>query len=234
MLTVVTFYWQDAQRFRSYQFDHGHVRILRNMVERHLHLPHRFVCFSDEQIDGIHTLPLDWRCHRPGTCGLKLVAWRPDIGSVIGGHRLLVLDLDLVIVDAIDGIAGRAEPVVMFANPNFSIERGRAYFQGSVQLHNAGAYPEVWEGIFRPDFMSRVNHRFGGFEQAWLSEVLPWHLPVWTHADGIYGLGRLGDVGRTLNGALPDNARIVVTPGNRMPAQPELQAQHPWIREHYR
>ena len=205
------------------------------MIARHLSLPHRFVCFSDEKIEGIETVPLDWRTHVPGTCGLKLMAWRPDIGAIVGGDRLLVLDLDLVMGADITPLVDRFEPCVMFRNPNFSVERGRAYFQGSIQLHTAGAHPEVWTDRFTPSFYHRVNSRFGGHEQAWLSEVLPWDsTPVWTDADGIYGLGRLGDVGVTVNGQLPANARIVVTPGNREPSQPELQTKHGWIAAYYR
>jgi hypothetical protein len=33
---------------------------------------------------------------------------------------------------------------------------------------------------------------------------------------------------------LPENARIVFTPGDRSPSQPEMAARHPWIVEHYR
>lgn len=234
MITVLTFFWRDPERQRSYTFEHEHVRILKRMVDRHLSLSYRFVCFSDEKIAEIETVPLDWRTHVPGTCGLKLQAWRPDIASIVGGERILGLDLDIVVVRNIDPIVDRSEPVVLWRNPNFSLERGRAFFQGSVQLHDAGSHPEVWTDLFKPDARYRINRRFGGFEQAWLSEVLPWDLPHWTDKDGLYGAGRLGDVREGVGTELPENARIVAVPGNRAPHQPEVQARHPWMVGAYR
>lgn len=233
MITVVCFYWQDPGRQRSYTFNHDHVRILRNMVERHLSLPHRFICITDDKIDGIETVPIDWRTHVPGTCGVKLMHWRPDIGELLG-ERIACLDLDLVAVSGLEPIFDRPEPAVLWRNPNY-IEGGRrAFYQGSVQLHDAGAHQEVWTGIFRPGALKIVNRRFGGFEQAWLSEVLPWDLPHWTNRDGLYGAGRLGDTRPGVGTELPANARIVAFPGNREPSQTDVQQKHGWVREHYR
>lgn len=233
MIAVCCYYWQDSERQRNYSFTHDHVRILRNMVARNLTLPHKFICLSDETISDIETVPLDWRSHVPGTCGLKLQWWKPDFGSVVGAERILGLDLDLVVTGSIDPLIDRPEDVVLFRNPNFSLERRRAYWQGSIQLFDAGARPKVWTEFFLPRARGIVNSRFGGFEQAWLSEALSWDEAHWTDADGIYGLGRLGDVRPGVTTELPANARIVVTPGNRMPGQAELQAKHPWVAQHY-
>lgn len=210
--------------------------VLRNMVRRHLSLPHEFVCVTDRThiADGIRCVPLDNRSHVPGTCGRKLTAWAPDAAERIG-RRILALDLDIVIVDSIDDLAGRTEPCLLWKNPNFSIERHRAFFQGSIQLHDAGAHPEVWTEIFRPGAARIVNRRFGGYEQAWLSEILPWSLPHWTAADGLYGAGRLGDVSPDGVGTvLPGNARIVSFPGAREPSQAAVQERFPFVKEHYR
>jgi hypothetical protein len=69
-----------------------------------------------------------------------------------------------------------------------------------------------------------------------VSERLPWTEPYWDERDGIYGAGRLfhGEPDKGVTTELPDNACIVSFPGNRMPDQPEIQALHPWIKEHYR
>lgn len=233
-LTVCTFFWHDPARQRSYTFTHDHVRVLKGMVDRHLSLPHRFVCITDDRIDGIETVPIDWRTHVPGTCGIKLMAWRPDIGEVLGCERVLTLDLDIVLVASIEPLVSRVdEPVTLWRNPNYVQGGRRAFYQGSVQLHDAGAHPEVWTEIFRPGAARIVNRRFGGFEQAWLSEVLPWDLPHWTSADGLYGAGRIGDHTAGVGGELPANARIVSFPGNRAPHQSEMQERFPWLKEHY-
>lgn len=234
MLRVVTFLWDDPARQRSYTFDESHVLTLRNMVQRHLSVPHEFVCVTDRFIEGIRCVPLDNRTHVPGTCGRKLTVWAPDAKERIG-ERILALDLDIAVVGDITPLVSRFEDVVLFRNPNFSIERRRAFYQGSVQLLTAGSRPRVWNEIFKPGALERVNRRFGGFEQAWLSEVLPWTESVWTSEDGIYGAGRLGDMNpeSMVETELPANARIVVLPGNRAPHQPEVQAKHPWLAEHY-
>lgn len=233
-LTVVTFLWDDPHRQRGYRFEERHVITLRNMVLRHLSLPHEFTCVTDRAFiaDGIRCIPLDDRTHVPGTCGRKLTTWAPDAAERIG-KRILSLDLDIVLVDSIDPLVDLSEDVVMWLNPNHSIERRRAYFQGSVQLLTAGARPQVWTEIFRPGALQRVNRRFGGFEQAWLSETLDWSEAHWTDADGIYGAGRLGDVKEGVGTVLPANARIVAYPGNREPSQAEVQARHPWLAAHY-
>lgn len=204
------------------------------MVARNLTLPHRFLCCTDDTIEGIDTVPLDWRTHVPGTCGLKLQAWAPNAKERFG-KRILLLDLDLVIVGNIDSLVWRPlDEVVMFRNPNYAEGNGRAFFQGSVQLFDAGCRPHVYGLISKPWARHVINCRFGGFEQAWLSEMLSWDIPTWDQNDGIYGLGRLGDVGGTVTGGLPENAKIVVTPGNRVPDGSETVAKHPWIAEHYR
>lgn len=234
LITVFCSLWSDPHRRRNYVFDAGHVITLRNMLQRHLRMPHEFVCMTDKPLveEGIRCIPLDNRPHYDGTCGRKLTIWAPDASERIG-KRILSLDLDIVIVDDITPLIDRPEDVVMFRNPNFSIERGRAFYQGSVQLMTAGSRPQVWDEFHSPTMPSRINSRFGGFEQAWLSEVLPWNEAHWTDADGIYGAGRLGDVGETVGSHLPENAKIVVFPGNRMCDQPHVQEAHKWVAEHY-
>ena len=80
-----------------------------------------------------------------------------------------------------------------------------------------------------------MNRRFGGFEQAWLSEILPWDEAYFDDKDGIYGAGRLGDANpeSMVETELPDNARIVVLPGNRAPHQAHVQEKHRWIAGAY-
>jgi hypothetical protein len=205
------------------------------MVARNLTLPHRFICITDEELDipGIETVPMDWSKHWPGTCGVKLMLWRPDIGSVLG-PRIFYLDLDVVITANIDRIVHRPEDVVLWQNPNYTPGGRRAFYQGSVQLLNAGARPQVWERAQWPEALPLVNRRFGGFEQAWLSEILPWSEAHWDDRDGIYGAGRLGDVCEGVGTELPANACIVSFPGNREPGQREVQQRHPWVAAHYR
>jgi hypothetical protein len=235
MLSVCCFLWDDPSRERDYTFGEGHVVTLRNMVARHLHLPHEFVCVTDRThiAEGIRCVPLDDRVHVPGTCGRKLTIWAPDAGTRIG-TRILSLDLDMVIVDDITPLVDRPEDVVMFRNPNYVEGGRRAFYQGSIQLMTANSRPKVWNVRFHPHAPMIVNRRFGGHEQAWLSEMLPWTEAHWSDADGIYGAGRVGDwTDKTVVAELPPGARIVVFPGNREPGQPHVKEKFPWITEHY-
>lgn len=232
---MVCFLWDDSHRQRSYKFDERHVITLRNMVQRHLKLDHEFVCVTDREFiaEGIRVVPLDNRTHVPGTCGRKLTIWAPDAAERIG-KRILSLDLDMVIVDDITPLIDRPEPIVMFRNPNYVDGGRRAFYQGSIQLMTAGGQPQVWEWFFHPHRSRIINRRFGGFEQAWLSEMLPWDLPSWSHEDGIFGAGRIGDWATTnVIDELPAGARVVVFPGNREPSQAHVREKFKFIAEHY-
>lgn len=236
MITVSTFLWSDPQRNRSYTFTPDHVAILRNMVQRHLHMPFEFVCVTDRpfKMDGVRCVPLEMSKHVPGTCFVRLMLRHPYIGGVLG-RRIMNLDLDCVIVDDITPLAARAEDAVFWRNPNYEDGGRRAFYQTSIQLFDAAARCELWTD-FDPDYTPKwVNRRFGGAEQAWVSERLDWNEAYWDGSHGVYGAGRMMrdqgmDKGVT---DLPDNARIVFFPGNRNPDQPEVQKLHPWIAEHY-
>lgn len=203
-------------------------------------MPHKFVCVTDDEIDGIDTIPLDWSKHVPGTCFIRLMQRRKDYGELIGSGRVLNLDLDMVVVGSLDEIASRKEENVFWLNPNFP-SPGRAYYQTSIQLFTPGTLTELYS-MFNPQTTPRhVNWRFGGAEQAWVSEYLPWisypsqrGLGTWDHRDGIYGAGRMGDWKSEAQVALPKNARLISFPGNRIPDQDDVKRKFPWIEEHYR
>jgi hypothetical protein len=245
MLTVVSFFWVDPARQRSYQVTPDDVRIWDRMVARNLTVPHRRICVTHrpDLIDFMETVPLDIAKHVPGTCLVKLMAHRPDIADILGG-RILTMDIDCIVVGSLDAIVQRDEPAVWWKNPNFEVGGRRGFVQGSMQLFSAGATASLWEDFDPHTTMPVVKRRFGGAEQAWISERLnalwpdagwEWNIPHWTEADGVYGAGRLfnGKMGAGVQTELPANARIVFTPGDRSPSQPEMRARHPWIERFY-
>lgn len=89
-----------------------YVNKLHSMVKRHLHRPFRFVCLTDDAqgIDAAietHPIPMigfeEFDQRRPWTFGhgwLKLTSFAPQLYDLTG--RTLFLDLDIVIVDALD------------------------------------------------------------------------------------------------------------------------------------
>lgn len=245
MLTVVSFFWmdQERQRSRDYQITPEDVRIWDRMVARNLTVPHRRICITHrpDLINFMETVPLDTAKHVPGTCLVKLMAHRPDIAETLG-ERILTMDVDCVVVGNLDPIVQRDEPSVWWKNPNFEVGGKRGFVQGSMQLFTAGTTSFLWED-FNPNTM-KPSSRFGGAEQAWISERLndawpvagwEWSIPHWTEADGVHGAGRLfnGKMGKGVQSVLPEGARIVFTPGDRSPSQPEMRADHPWIERFY-
>jgi hypothetical protein len=230
-LVVTTYLWRDKARDaqnRGYIFDHDHVRVLRNMVARNLSVPHRFVCVADETIEDIETVPLDWRKHVPGTVCIRLMQHNPDWCRANLGTRVLSLDLDVVITGSLDALVSRSDDIVLWRNPNWPKPQ-RAFYQSSVQLFSAGARPQLWADFDPKETPKWMNWRFGGREQAWISERLEWNE---AHFSGVYGAGRLG--GKGVGSELPPDACIVSFPGAREPSQAEVQAAHPWVKEHYR
>lgn len=248
-LTVACFFWVDAARRmrRTYEVAAEHVRTWDAMVARHLKVPHRRVCIThrpDLVGDFIETVPIDPAKHVPGLCTVKLMVWRPDIASLLG-ERILVMDVDCVVTGDMGPLVDRSEDVVLWRNPNFEHGGRRGLYQGSMQLLSAGARPQIWADFDPRETPSWLNRRFGGGEQAWLSERLDlgfpvaswrWNEATWRETDGVYGAGRLvdGKMGVGVQTALPGNARVVFFPGDRSPHQSEVQAAHPWVKEHYR
>lgn len=199
------------------------------MVNRHCTIPHRTLCVSDEPIEGVETVPMDWSKHVPGTIFARLAQHGP-LGHKLGS-RVLSLDLDIVVTRNIDHIVNRPEPIILWRNPNFPAPN-RSFYQSSVQLFTPGARPQLYDDFDPKETIKFVNWRFGGREQAWLAERLDWNEAHFDEKDGIYGAGRLG--GKGVYSELPENACIVSFPGARAPWQAEVQEKHPWVREHWR
>ena len=240
-LTVVCMLWSDPNvPGKDYTLGNEHVRVLKSMVARHLHLPHRFVCLSEEikagakwpfgLSPGVEYAPLDHRTHRPQTRFAKLQLFRKDIGRLLG-ERILYLDLDAVIVDDITPLVDRTEDLVLWRNPRFDEGLTPSRYNTSMILLTAGVRPDLYD-----DFDEDAYAEFetltpkGGTDQRWVSDRVSPRNPYWQGYDGVYGAGGLGPPPTTL----PGNARIVFTPGNREPSQPHFQEKHPWAQEHYK
>lgn len=224
MLTVVCFLWSDQDRAaqRGYAFGEHHVATLRSMLSRHLSLPHELVCVTDRTLAlDVRTVPLDPTLAIAGTTYAKLQLFRPD-AAVVLGERLLYVDLDVVIVDDLTPIVDRREDVVLWRNPHEDAPRGTRW-QTSMILMTAGARPEVWTW-FDPEMTpGAMGRRWGGHDQAWISQVLS-EEARWTEADGVVVAAR----------QLQPGARIVFFPGRQDPSQAKTQARCPWIAEHWR
>ena len=222
MLTVLCFYW------RGGRYTAEHVNVLRRMVARNLSLDHIFMCVGDDP-DGLDE-GIEWRrISNPKLIGLgnaypKLEVFRRDAAEVFG-ERIVMIDLDTVVVGRLDGLFDREDDAVVWRDPLAGRNQG-ARHNTSLLLLRAGALPKVWES-FRPRISPRLITEEGwlGSDQAWLSRCGP-EIANWTPADGV--LSWRHDVER--NG-LPEGARIVFFHGA---AKPWDLLGRTWIAERYR
>jgi len=247
-LTVCCWYWIDPARRlqRTVQLTPDDVYLWDRMVARNLSVPHRRVVVTHrpDLFPGLETLPIDVSAHVPGTCCIKLATHKSGIVAK-EGDRVLLMDIDCVVTGDLKPLASRDEPAVWWKNPNFEVGGRRGFIQGSLQYFVVGATEFLWRDFDPKTTPAWFNRRFGGAEQCWISERLnasypeagwDWDVPHWTENDGVYGAGRLmnGKMGNGVQSELPENARIVFTPGDRSPSQPEFRKNHPWVEEYWR
>lgn len=134
------------------------------MVARNLSIPHRFVCLSNIDVDGVDTIPLTegW----PGWWA-KTELWKHDFG------RTLYLDLDTLIAGSLDEVA---EYPAQFAAcpPSYTFAGGApAGGPGIVDKYQSSCM--VWDCD-----MSHAYHSFGEWamqrfrgDQDYLSAIHP-------------------------------------------------------------
>jgi len=140
------------------KFDASYVNRLYAMVRERLQRPHRFVCLTDDAtgIDpGVETLPLPevgW----DDEPDINLHGWRkvglmaPQIGDLQG--TALFLDLDVVIVDALDPFFDLPGEVFMIRDfRKVRIRGDRFVGNTSVFRFELGVCPELYER-FRSEF----------------------------------------------------------------------------------
>jgi hypothetical protein len=109
VLAVVTWKWGKL-------FSHEFVNRMRNMLERHLHVPHRMLCLTDDRhgIDHrVECLPLPIEFAGSFRCRRRMWQYSEARRSTFG-PRFLSLDLDNILTDDITPLVERPEPLVMF------------------------------------------------------------------------------------------------------------------------
>lgn len=108
MKTVACVLKSGGWRNRSMRVEYtpAHVRWLRDMVARHLRVPHRFVCLTDVPVQGVDTLPL-----RDGLPG-----WWSKMELFREFDEAFYLDLDTVIVGDITPLVTHAHRFTVLRN----------------------------------------------------------------------------------------------------------------------
>lgn len=234
MLSVVAFKWKPPAGYRS-TFGPETVNVLRRMVARHYHAPHRFLCVTDDpagldpEIDIVPlwsdfaTVPSPHGGHNP-SCYRRLKAFSAEIAAVFG-ERFVWLDLDTVIVADLAPLFDRPEDFVIWGETD-----RRSWYNGSMCLMTAGARRQVYDDFDPKTSPKRAKQagRFGS-DQGWISYRLGPGEATWGREDGVYSYR----VHVAPNGnRLPANARIVMFHGKVDPWDHRGQSVG-WIREHW-
>lgn len=226
VITFVCWLWK-TPGYRS-QFAPEHVRTLRNMIQRHYPLPHRFACVTanPEGLDGIEIIPdrADFaeipspHGHGNPSCFRRLRLFAPDAAETFG-ERVVSIDLDTVIAGDLRPLFERSDDFVIWQDP-FHAKQGC----GALWMLKTGSHPEVWNG-FDPDRSPQIARGAGfmGSDQGYLSHRL-FAAPRWTRADGVYSF-RVD-----CKGGLPKDARVVCFHGKTDPWSPDAPA---WVAQHY-
>lgn len=235
MLTVATYFWQPdhGSKFAA-AYTPDDVRRLQRQAKKHLPVPHEFAVITDRphMFDGdknIRAIPIDWTTHVPGTCFVRLMTFHPN-GAEIIGEKVLVLDLDTLIVGDLTPLVERDEDLVLWRNPTLHQSRpGRSLYNTSVLLHHCGSMPDIWQHFI--DAGKRVPAQD---DQWYLSDALGPDVPYFDgRRDGVYRIAREDTPGSGVSGDLPANARIVTFPGsNGKWTLPHVAQANPWIEKH--
>src|SRR5689334_21964452 len=108
---------------------------MASMLRRHLHVPHEFVCVTDDRRgidDSVRVVPLPNRLSATPRCIRRLRQFDGGWALRNLGQRIATLDLDIVITDDVTPLFTRPEPVVLWKPEHVDI------YCGSLVIHDAG------------------------------------------------------------------------------------------------
>lgn len=235
-LTFICWKWKPPHGYRS-KFAPATVNVLYSMLKRHYHGEFSLVCVTDDPSGispDVRTVPLwdDFKFvpspHGIGypSCYRRLRMFSREAAEIFG-PRFVSIDLDVVITGDVTPLFDHDLEFRMYGDT----ARGTPY-NGSLIQHIAGTRTQLWEK-FDPKKSPQMGiaRRFIGSDQAWIGVCLGPKEPKFTSADGVFSYrNELLPKG----GSLPAEAKIVIMHGHVDPWMPQMQARHPWIREHYR
>lgn len=212
------------------KYPSAYVNRLFGMVRRSLSRPHRFVCLTDDASGlrrEVEARPLP----EPNLKGWwhKLGLFKPKVYDLSG--RTLFLDLDTVVVDALDPF--------FESEADFQIIRdwtpADPDVNSSVFRITIGTYPQIWE-IFRQDPSRVIEHYHG--DQDWIAHMIPC-APAWPDGWVVSYKKHCETLGTEGTSVIPQGARIVAFHGVPKPHHvihdPWQGYRHaPWIAEFWR
>ena len=146
------------------------VNILYSMVSRHLTIPHRFVCLTDDirdinkSVECFDLPEIEVSKEKDVSPWRKLGMFSENIGDLSG--KSLFLDLDIVIVDNIDCFFTFSDRFTIIENWT---QKGRGIGNSSVYCFNIGAHVDVIQ--YYREHTEEVTSQYSN-EQIYLSKKI--------------------------------------------------------------
>lgn len=211
-LTIVTWLWNGWRPLYAPE----HVYRMRDMLAKHLSVPHRFVCVTDQpdKLPDIETIQL-WQIPHgctPGAghanCYARLRLFHEWAAENIG-PRLLSIDLDAIVLKDFADILPSPEVTFMALRANC------CEYNGSLWMVTPGAHNHLWTKLSgnRIRLSKQKTAPNGrpvvGSDQAWMAYMLPGQ-DTWGPEHGIYWH-------HDCDNRVPADARIVFFPGTEKP-----------------
>lgn len=225
MLTVCCFKWKPHKTARS-KFNERHVNKLHSLFKRHLSIPFRFVCVTDDDRgidpeivivklwDDLANVPNPSGPREPW-CYRRLKLFSKEAASLVG-ERILWIDLDMMLTGDIRHLVDRSDDVVLLET-----DRPQIPINGSMVLLTPGVREDVWLDF--DEKTSPILARKKGYlgsDQSWLSFKLYGNVPTWKMGgpgrDGIYFFWQMAQQ-EGANPKLPADARLVSFHGRANP-----------------
>jgi len=250
MLPIILWSWGG-------KFPDAYIDKMISMMDRHLHMPHRYVIISDSKTTrenfhakGHQVHPLWSHLHNiGGKCFVRLRCFDDAFRTIIPEPRWAWIDLDMVIVDDVTPIFSRTEPFLMSG-----VELGPQPVNGSLVIADHGVAPEIFTEFNINEWRNeKARLRFGGSDQAWIAIKARHKITGIRHEDGLfcyrddicprhlwaYESWRQRNLVDALKheptgGALPDGARLIQCNGPHSPWSERPQRLSPWIADHWR
>lgn len=225
MLSVVTWRWGAL-------FEPHYVNRLRSMLQRNLRVPHQLWCIGPDTagIDGaVRCIPGPQEFD-PFRCRRRLWQFAKERRALFG-TRILVIDLDVVIIDDVTPLIDRSEPVVCWRVGYAGV------YSGSFILCDTGALDGAWLAYQQATIAPReVRWSDQAMLNAWLRTQPP--IAEWTERDGLvtwFGNGYEHKAHHGMSAATPEppaGTRIVVM-GSADKAVLDEQ-RYTWVKKHWR
>lgn len=147
------------------KYNHDYVNKLYNMVQRHLTVPHRFVCFTDDHRNLNHNIEIR---KLPDNAHISGWWWKPYLfkeDHFDKGDIILFLDLDTVIIKNIDEVVNYLPGhFIGLQDVGRALRPGLKKLGSAIMRWPARKYSNIWTDLEKNFF---VTKKYQG-DQEWI------------------------------------------------------------------